>query len=81
MNAWAPVELEGIKMKYPARIQDNKKGIINFRFKPIKTKAIKLFICDTNDSIEKLRDQYSRDKNGVIRLIEIEDYGTEKTNL
>lgn len=81
LNAWAPVELEGIKTKYPARIQDNKKGIINFRFKPIKTKAIKLFICDTNDSIEKLRDQYSRDKNGVIRLIEIEAYGTEKTNL
>jgi hypothetical protein len=81
MNAWAPVELEGIKTKYPARIQDNKKGIINFRFKPIKTKAIKLFICDTNDSADKSRDRYTRDKEGIIRLIEIEAYGTEKVNL
>lgn len=80
-EAWAPVELEGTKMKYPARIQDNKKGIISFRFKPIKTNAIKLFICDTNDSVEKLKDRYTRDKEGFIRLIEIEAYGTEKASL
>ncbi|HGJ66759.1 TPA: hypothetical protein ENS27_15460 [bacterium] len=78
LNAWAPVELIGLTTKYPARIQENKKGIINFRFKPIKTKSIKLFICDTNDSIDTMRDRYTRIKNGFIRLIEIEAYGTDR---
>jgi hypothetical protein len=44
-------------------------------------KVIKLFICDTNDSADKSRDRYTRNKEGIIRLIEIESYGTEKANL
>jgi len=78
LNAWAPVELIGLTTKYPARIQDSKKGVINFRFKPIKTKSIKIFICDTNDSVDTSRDRYTRIKNGNIRLIEIEAYGTDR---
>ncbi|MEK7399832.1 MAG: hypothetical protein AAB116_23060 [Candidatus Poribacteria bacterium] len=80
-DAWAPFELEGYRGKYPGRIQNNKDGTINFRFKPTKTKAVKLFICDTKDSIDTARDKYTRDKKGVIRLVEIEVYGTEKANL
>ena len=79
LNAWAPVELIGLTTKYPARIQGNKKGIINFRFKPIKTKSIKLFICDTNDSIYTLLNRDTRDKSGFIRLIEIEAYGMDRS--
>jgi len=47
------------------RIQDNKKDIITFRFKPIRTKSIKLFICDTNDSIDTMRKRDNRDKSGL----------------
>jgi len=77
-DAWAPFELEGYQGKYPGRIQNNKDGVINFRFKPTKTKVVKLFICDTNDSVDTARDKDIRDKKGVIRLVEIEVYGTGK---
>jgi len=80
-DAWAPFDLIGYSGKYPGRIQNIKDGTINFRFKPTKTKAIKLFICDTNDSVDTARDRNIRDKKGFIRLIEIEAYGTEKANL
>jgi hypothetical protein len=77
-DAWAPFELEGYNGKYPGRIQNNKDGVINFRFKPTKTKSVKLFICDTNDSVDTARGKEIRDKKGVMRLVEIEVYGTGK---
>jgi hypothetical protein len=73
-DIWFPVERVGVRRRTnEGRIQNNQEGIIDFRFKPIKTRAIKLLVYDTNDS--------NSDRlliRGVVRLVEIEAYGSEK---
>lgn len=76
-NIWPFVALER-KTKYPGRIDNNHEGIIDFRFKPVKTQAIKICIYDTNDSRKITANRWEAHKVGVVRLIEIEAYGTEK---
>jgi len=77
-DVWPLVDLENNRGKYPGRIQNNHEGVIKFRFKPIRTQAIKLCIHDTNDSLRVFGESYHYSKAGAIRLVEIEAYGTEK---
>jgi len=77
-DVWPIVELENSQGRYPGRIQNNREGVIKFRFKSVRTSAIKLCIYDTNDNFKLSEDRYHSDKRGVIRLVEIEAYGTEK---
>lgn len=80
---WHPVELlskNKVSQKFPGRIQQNKKGKIVFRFKPVTTQAIRVVIYDTNDSVLAGNRGYgygTQDRKGIIRLQEIEVYGTE----
>jgi len=65
---WVPVS--------SGKVRNNKEGIIILRFTPVVTDAIKLLIYDTNDS-QKIWGRYGVWCHyGVIRLIEIEAYGS-----
>ena len=77
-KSWASVERIG-KGKGQASnyIQDNKSGVISFRFQPVQTRRMRLIIRWTNDS-KSIRRGYYQFTTGVIRLAEIEIYGYER---
>lgn len=77
-KSWALVERIG-KGKGQASnyIQDNKSGVISFRFQPVQTRRMRLIIRWTNDS-KSIRRGYYQFTTGVIRLAEIEIYGYER---
>jgi len=58
------------------RILDNVSGVISPRFKPVTAQRIRVLIYTTND-MERSEDN-SRARQGMIRLTEIEIYGTGK---
>ncbi|MGQ9608658.1 MAG: hypothetical protein ACUVWN_05120 [bacterium] len=77
-KSWALVERIGkVKGQAGNSIQDNKSGIIAFRFNPVQTKRMRLIIRWTNDS-KSVRRGYYQFTTGVIRLAEIEIYGYER---
>ena len=80
-NVWPIVELENKQGRYPGRIQNNREGVIKFRFKSVRTSAIKLCIYDTNDNFKIYNGRYNSNQRGVIRLVEIEAYGIEKADI
>lgn len=57
-------------------IRDNKSGIVEVRFEPVNTQRIRVLIYATND-LARIEDG-GRSKEGIIRLIEVEAYGTGK---
>ncbi len=56
-------------------IRGNKSGVITVRFEPVNTQRIRVLIYGTNDIV---RSEDGRTREGVIRLTEIEVYGTGK---
>ena len=56
------------------RILDNVSGVISPRFKPVTAQRIRILVYTTND-MERSEDN-SRAREGMIRLTEIEIYGT-----
>jgi len=57
-------------------IRDNVSGVLDVRFQPVNTQRIRVLIYGTND-MERTEDD-SRAREGLIRLTEIEVYGTGK---
>ena len=57
-------------------IRNNINGVIDVRFKPVHTQRIRVLIYGTNDM--KVSKDNSGVKEGTIRLIEIEVYGSGK---
>ncbi|MBD3180972.1 hypothetical protein GF312_01700 [Candidatus Poribacteria bacterium] len=57
-------------------IRDNITGVIDVRFRPVKTQRIRILIYGTND-LTRTEDN-SGAQQGMIRLTEIEVYGTGK---
>lgn len=57
-------------------IRDNLSGVIDVRFQPVNTQKIRILIYGTND-MSRTEDD-SRAKQGIIRLTEVEVYGTGK---
>jgi hypothetical protein len=81
VNSWAVVERLG-KGKGQAgnAIHDNKDGVVTLRFQPVETSRMRLVIRWTNDSKRYTRGYYTY-SNGTIRLVEIEIYGYERTEV
>jgi hypothetical protein len=57
-------------------VKNNASGIIDVRFEPVNTQRIRLLIYRTNDLTRSESD--SKSLAGIIRLTEIEVYGTAK---
>ncbi|MFC1718093.1 hypothetical protein ACFL6S_30835, partial [Candidatus Poribacteria bacterium] len=57
-------------------IKNNASGVIDVRFEPVRTQRVRLLIYRTNDLERSESD--SKSLSGVIRLTEIEVYGTAK---
>jgi hypothetical protein len=57
-------------------IRDNLSGVIDVRFQPVNTQRIRILIYGTNDMARTGDD--SRAREGLIRLTEVEVYGTGK---
>lgn len=57
-------------------IRDNLSGVIDVRFQPVNTRRIRILIYGTNDMARTGDDSGARE--GVIRLTEVEVYGTGK---
>jgi len=72
---WIEVQVIGNTRKTKSLIARNHKGMIMFRFKPVKTDAIRVLVLDTNDSKEAGKGIL---REGTVRLIEIAAYGFEK---
>jgi len=81
VNSWAVVERLG-KGKGQAgnAIHDSKSGVVTLRFQPVETSRMRLVIRWTNDSKRYTRGYYTY-SNGTIRLVEIEIYGYERTEV
>ena len=73
---WVTTERFGKKMgEQDNIIKDNVSGVINAKFQPVNTQRIRILIYSTND-LTQTEDGKSRE--GMIRLTEIEVYGTGK---
>jgi hypothetical protein len=57
-------------------IRDNLSGVIDVRFQPVNTQRIRILIYGTNDMARTEDD--SRAREGLIRLTEVEVYGSGK---
>ena len=78
VNTWASAERIGkVKGQTTNSIKNNEKGIMNFRFDPVKTTKMRLIVRWTNDSKEQKRGYYMHTQ-GTVRLAEIEIYGYEQ---
>lgn len=81
VNSWAVVERLGKSIGQAGNaIHDNKSGVITIRFQPVETSRMRLVIRWTNDSKRYTRGYYTY-SNGTIRLLEIEIYGYERTEV
>jgi hypothetical protein len=81
VNSWAVVERLGKGIGQAGNvIHDNKSGVITVRFQPVETSRMRLVIRWTNDSKRYTRGYYTY-SNGTIRLVEIEIYGYERTEV
>ncbi len=81
VNSWAVVERLGKGIGQAGNvIHDNKSGVITIRFQPVETSRMRLVIRWTNDSKRYTRGYYTY-SNGTIRLLEIEIYGYERTEV
>ncbi|MFC1717305.1 hypothetical protein ACFL6S_26835 [Candidatus Poribacteria bacterium] len=81
IKTWASAERLGrAKGQTANAIQDNEKGVMNFRFEPVETSKMRFVVRWTNDSQERRLGYYMHGK-GTIRLTEIEVYGYEKEEL
>ena len=73
---WVPVEKFGKKVgDQDDSVTGNVSGVVSVKFKPVTTQRIRLLIQRTND-LEQVEDGKTR--VGMIRLTEIEVYGTGK---
>ena len=75
ISNWVEVQVIGNTKKTKSLIAHNNKGVIMFRFQPVKTDEIRILVLDTNDSKEVGKGTL---KEGIVRLIEIAVYGFEK---
>lgn len=74
---WFGIERTDRKLGQPlSGVRDNKEGIIDLRFKPVLTQAVRITIQGTNDM--KLISGFPPQVRGTIRLLEIEIYGLER---
>lgn len=72
---WVEAQVIGNTTKKKSLMECNKKGIITFRIKPVKTDAIRIMIIGANDSQNTRQGSLIE---GCVRLVEIEAYGFEK---
>jgi hypothetical protein len=72
---WIEVQVIGNTRKTKSLIACNNKGMLMFRFKPVKTDAIRVLVLDTNDAKDIGKGTL---REGTVRLIEIAAYGYEK---
>lgn len=75
LSNWVEAQVIGKSRKAKSLITHNNKGMITFRFRPVKTDSIRLLVLDTNDVKEGGNGTF---KAGTVRLIEIAAYGFEK---
>jgi hypothetical protein len=75
LSNWVEVQLIGKSRKAKSLIAQNNKGMITFRFIPVKTDSIRLLVLDTNDVKEGGNGTF---REGTVRLIEVAVYGFEK---
>jgi hypothetical protein len=75
LSTWVEVQAIGNTKKTKSLIAGNNKGVITFRFQPVKTDSIRVLVLDTNDSKETGKGTL---REGTVRLIEIAVYGLEK---
>lgn len=72
---WASMEVFGRGINASDnRILDNVSSVISPRFKPVTAQRIRVLIYTTNDM--ETSENNSRNREGTIRLTEIEVYGT-----
>jgi len=75
ISNWVEVQVIGNTQKTKSLIAGNNKGVIMFRFQPVKTDSIRVLVLDTNDAKEAGKGTL---REGTVRLIEIAVYGLEK---
>lgn len=74
---WANVKRLGKRIgDQDDTVRNNTSGVIDVRFEPVNTQRLRLLIFSTNDM--KMSDDSSRTREGTIRLIEVQVYGSGK---